>query len=57
MRVAETDRHLSVRVAHDDWESLRRIAEECQTTVSAVIREVIEVYLEAERAADRARAT
>ena len=49
MRVAETDRHLSVRVTDEDWDGLRRIAEECHISVSAVVRQLIAVYLDAER--------
>ena len=55
MRLAETDRHLSVRIADDDWDGLRQIADDSGTTVSALVREVIEVYLDAEREAARAR--
>ncbi len=55
MRLATTDRHLSVRVANEDWDGLRRIADESAMTVSALVREVIEVFLDAEhRAAQEA---
>jgi predicted DNA-binding ribbon-helix-helix protein len=51
MRLAQTDRYLSVRVAHAEWEGLRRIADESGTTVSALVREVVEVFLDADNRA------
>jgi len=53
MRFAQTDRHLSVRVADEEWDGLRKIAEDCQISVSALVRQVIAVYLDAERDAAR----